>query len=112
MPSPFVRALVEVLRTSDRYRLSAIVEMADRLLPLYDKALTDPVAKWLEMHGVELHLGARAVGEGGGAVGQRRSMDEDVLAVVRGKEAKALVHVVPPHLAGRHGCPFSPSAPE
>ncbi|MES2833147.1 MAG: dihydrolipoyl dehydrogenase [Pseudomonadota bacterium] len=38
----------------------AIVEMADRLLPLYDKALTDPVAKWLEKHGVELHLGARA----------------------------------------------------
>jgi dihydrolipoamide dehydrogenase len=37
-----------------------IVEMADRLLPLYDKALTDPVAKWLEKHGVELHLGARA----------------------------------------------------
>lgn len=28
MPSPFVRALVKVLRTSDRYRLSAIVEMA------------------------------------------------------------------------------------
>ena len=38
----------------------AIVEMADRLLPLYDKALTDPVQKWLEKHGVELHLGARA----------------------------------------------------
>jgi dihydrolipoamide dehydrogenase len=37
-----------------------IVEMADRLLPLYDKALTDPVAKWLEKHGVELHLGAKA----------------------------------------------------
>ena len=40
----------------------AIVEMADRLLPLYDKALTDPVAKWLEKHGVELHLGAKAGG--------------------------------------------------
>ncbi|WP_372708306.1 dihydrolipoyl dehydrogenase [Brevundimonas sp.] len=40
----------------------AIVEMADRLLPLYDKALTDPVQKWLEKHGVELHLGARAGG--------------------------------------------------
>jgi len=38
----------------------AIVEMADRLLPLYDKALTDPVRKWLETHGVELHLGAKA----------------------------------------------------
>ena len=37
-----------------------IVEMADRLLPLYDKALTDPVRNWLEKHGVELHLGAKA----------------------------------------------------
>jgi dihydrolipoamide dehydrogenase len=40
----------------------AIVEMADRILPLYDKQLTDPVAKWLTGHGVELHLGARAGG--------------------------------------------------
>ena len=38
----------------------AIVEMADRILPLYDKALTDPVARWLTAHGVELHLGAKA----------------------------------------------------
>lgn len=29
MPSPFIRAMVEVLRTSDRYRLSAVVEMAN-----------------------------------------------------------------------------------
>jgi dihydrolipoamide dehydrogenase len=42
----------------------AIVEMADRILPLYDKALTDPVMKWLTSHGVELHLGARAGGFG------------------------------------------------
>jgi len=40
----------------------AIVEMADRILPLYDKPLTDPVAKWLTGHGVELHLGAKAGG--------------------------------------------------
>ena len=37
-----------------------VVEMADRILPLYDKALTDPVTKWLEKHGVTLLLGARA----------------------------------------------------
>lgn len=42
----------------------AIVEMADRILPLYDKALTDPVHKWLERHGVQLFLGARAGGFG------------------------------------------------
>ena len=47
----------------------AIVEMADRLLPLYDKALTDPVQKWLEKHGVELFLGARAGGFGPGSKG-------------------------------------------
>jgi dihydrolipoamide dehydrogenase len=46
----------------------AIVEMADRILPLYDKALTDPVHKWLERHGVQLHLGARAGGFGDGAL--------------------------------------------
>ncbi len=37
-----------------------VVEMADRILPLYDKALTDPVTKWLEKHGVKLLLGAKA----------------------------------------------------
>lgn len=37
-----------------------VVEMAERILPLYDKALTDPVAKWLEKHGVKLLLGAKA----------------------------------------------------
>ena len=42
----------------------AIVEMAERILPLYDKALTDPVMMWLTDHGVEMHLGARAGGFG------------------------------------------------
>jgi len=46
----------------------AIVEMADRILPLYDKALTDPVMKWLTSHGVDLHLGARAGGFGDGGL--------------------------------------------
>lgn len=40
----------------------AVVEMADRILPLYDKALTDPVRRWLLAHDVALHLGARAQG--------------------------------------------------
>lgn len=39
MPSPFVRAMVEVLRASDRYRLSAIVEMAN-LPPEVQEQLT------------------------------------------------------------------------
>lgn len=39
MPSPFIRTVVEVLRTSDRYRLSAIVEMAS-LSPGVQEKLT------------------------------------------------------------------------
>ncbi|HEY2069745.1 MAG TPA: dihydrolipoyl dehydrogenase [Rhizomicrobium sp.] len=39
-----------------------VVEAMDRILPLYDAALTAPVAKWLEKNGVSLHLGAKAKG--------------------------------------------------
>ena len=38
----------------------AVVEALDRILPLYDDALTRPVKAWLEKAGVALHLGARA----------------------------------------------------
>ena len=38
----------------------AVVEMLDRILPLYDAQLVEPVHKWLTKHGVELHLGAKA----------------------------------------------------
>src|SRR6201986_2164412 len=37
-----------------------IVEALDRILPLYDAPLTQPVAKWLEKNGVTVHLGAKA----------------------------------------------------
>ena len=40
-----------------------IVEAMDRLLPLYDAQLTAPVSRWLEKHGVTVHLGARALGQ-------------------------------------------------
>jgi dihydrolipoamide dehydrogenase len=39
-----------------------IVEALDRILPLYDKELVAPVAKWLKKHDVTLHLGAKAKG--------------------------------------------------
>jgi dihydrolipoamide dehydrogenase len=39
-----------------------VVELLDRILPLYDEQLTNPVKKWLENAGVTLHLGAKAVG--------------------------------------------------
>jgi len=38
-----------------------VVELLDRILPLYDEELTDPVKKWLENAGVTLHLGAKAL---------------------------------------------------
>ncbi|HEV2562485.1 MAG TPA: dihydrolipoyl dehydrogenase [Rhizomicrobium sp.] len=37
-----------------------VVEMLDRVLPLYDAPLVAPVAKWLEKNGVAVHLGAKA----------------------------------------------------
>ncbi|MGN6514648.1 MAG: dihydrolipoyl dehydrogenase [Rhizomicrobium sp.] len=40
-----------------------VVEALDRILPLYDAPLTQPVAKWLEKNGVTLHLGAKAKGQ-------------------------------------------------
>lgn len=71
----------------------AIVEMADRLLPLYDKALTDPVQKWLEKHGVELHLGAKAGSfEHSGSGGQLNVTTKDGQAIQL-KADKVLVTV-------------------
>jgi len=76
-----------------------VVEMADRLLPLYDKALTDPVAKWLAGHGVELHLGAKAgsfdiPGSGGGALnvtdkdGKAMKLKADKVLVTVGRKPR------------------------
>jgi dihydrolipoamide dehydrogenase len=37
-----------------------VIEALDRILPLYDEALTKPVKAWLEQAGVIVHLGAKA----------------------------------------------------
>ncbi len=72
----------------------AIVEMADRILPLYDKALTDPVNKWLERHGVQLFLGARAGGFGDGSLsittkdGEPLSIPADKVLVTVGRKPR------------------------
>jgi len=77
----------------------AIVEMADRILPLYDKALTDPVARWLAAHDVEVHLGARAGGfgpseDGGGKLnvttrdGEPLQLDADKVLVTVGRRPR------------------------
>jgi dihydrolipoamide dehydrogenase len=39
-----------------------VVEALDRILPLYDEQITDPVRKWLERAGVTVHLAAKAKG--------------------------------------------------
>jgi dihydrolipoamide dehydrogenase len=39
-----------------------VVEALDRILPLYDAQLSDPVRKWLEKNAVTLHLSAKAKG--------------------------------------------------
>jgi dihydrolipoamide dehydrogenase len=39
-----------------------VVEALDRILPLFDAELSAPVKKWLDRHGVTVHLGATAKG--------------------------------------------------
>jgi dihydrolipoyl dehydrogenase len=39
-----------------------VVEALDRILPLYDTQLSNPVRKWLEKNGIALHLSAKAKG--------------------------------------------------
>ncbi|HEY1612556.1 MAG TPA: dihydrolipoyl dehydrogenase [Rhizomicrobium sp.] len=39
-----------------------VVEALDRILPLFDTQLAEPVRKWLTRSGVTLHLGAKAKG--------------------------------------------------
>lgn len=39
-----------------------IVEAQDRILPLYDDKLVEPVRRWLAKHSVQVYLGARALG--------------------------------------------------
>ncbi|WP_127088952.1 dihydrolipoyl dehydrogenase [Aquabacter cavernae] len=46
----------------------SVVERQDRILPLYDRALTEPVRRALERHGISLHLSARALGHTDGAL--------------------------------------------
>jgi dihydrolipoamide dehydrogenase len=75
-----------------------VVEAMDRILPLYDKALTDPVRKWLEKHGVALHLGAKAKGlekgKGGTALavetaeGKALSLPADKVLVTVGRRPR------------------------
>jgi dihydrolipoamide dehydrogenase len=68
-----------------------VVEAQDRILPLYDDALTKPVKAWLEKNGVGLHLSAKAVGFADGALtvekdGETFAIPADKLLVTVGRK--------------------------
>ena len=75
-----------------------VVEAQDRILPLYDAALTDPVRRWLERADVALHLGARALGlvkdKGGtalavrGRTGETLHLPADAVLVTIGRRPR------------------------
>jgi len=75
-----------------------VVEALDRILPLYDEQLTDPVGKWLERAAVTVHLGAKARGIGGDANrtrlqvelkdGQNLDLPADKILVTVGRRPK------------------------
>lgn len=69
-----------------------IVEAQDRILPLYDSQLTNPVRKWLERHGVVLHLSSKVRGLSGDtldietATGERLGLPTDKVLVTVGRK--------------------------
>ncbi|WP_044559321.1 dihydrolipoyl dehydrogenase [Azospirillum sp. B4] len=72
-----------------------VVEAQDRILPLYDTQLTQPVRRWLEKHGVALHLGAKALGEESAGLaietrdGHRQVLPADHILVTVGRRPHA-----------------------
>ncbi len=70
-----------------------VVEALDRILPLYDDALTKPVKTWLEKAGVTLHLGAKATGWANGELvvekgGETLRIPADKLLVTVGRKPR------------------------
>lgn len=71
-----------------------VVERQDRILPLYDLKLTDPVRRTLERLGVVLHLSARALGHAGGVLaveekdGSRLDIPADSVLSTVGRRAR------------------------
>lgn len=75
-----------------------VVEMAERILPAYDKELTRPVAAWLKANDITVHLGAKATGLGkarGNTVlkfddadGKARTVRADKVLVAAGRKAR------------------------
>jgi dihydrolipoamide dehydrogenase len=72
-----------------------IVEMADRILPRYDAALSRPVRRWLERNKVTLHLSAKVTdldGEGRLAIetakGENLALAADKILVTIGRRPR------------------------
>lgn len=71
----------------------AIVEAQNRILPLYDEALTQPVKAWLATAGVDVRLNARALGYADGALqiaaaGGAESLPADKVLVTVGRRPR------------------------
>ena len=71
-----------------------IIEAQDRLLSLYDAELVAPVARWLDDHGVAVHLGAKASGVAVGGLqimprdGSAQTVIADRILVTAGRRAR------------------------
>jgi dihydrolipoamide dehydrogenase len=69
-----------------------VIEALDRILPLYDAQLVEPVRKWLQKNGVKVHLGAKAKGlEAGKLVveakdGETLKLEADKILVTVGRK--------------------------
>lgn len=69
-----------------------VVEALDRILPLYDAQLVEPVRKWLQRNGVTLHLSATAKGAEKGALvietrdGKTEHLPADKILVTVGRK--------------------------
>ncbi|HEV2364556.1 MAG TPA: dihydrolipoyl dehydrogenase [Caulobacteraceae bacterium] len=68
-----------------------VVEALDRILPAFDRALAEPVARALAGAGIETRLETRALGSGGGALlvednkGKQARLDADIILVTVGR---------------------------
>jgi dihydrolipoamide dehydrogenase len=71
-----------------------VVEAADRILPSYDKQLTNPVAQWLKKNGVQVLTGTKAQGFAQGALtiegpdGKKAEIKADKVLVAVGRKPR------------------------
>lgn len=70
-----------------------VIEAQNQILPLYDKALTAPVNRWMKANNMTLHLGAKAIGMDGNKLaietkgGKPLLLEADKILVAVGRKA-------------------------